>query len=86
MIYDDSYKIQQSFEENIKWIKQLKQGFKDNLLQAFFQPIVDTQTQEIIKYEALIRYISPEGVEFGPYSFYKLLKKQKCIQTLYKLF
>ena len=82
MIYDDTYKIQQSFEENIKWIKQLKQGFKDNLLQAFFQPIVDTQTQEIIKYEALIRYISPEGVEFGPYSFLQIAKKTKMYPNI----
>ena len=49
MIYDESYKIPVIFEENINWIKQLKQGFKDNLLQAFFQPIVDTQTQEVVK-------------------------------------
>lgn len=82
MIYDESYKIQQSFEENIKWIKQLKQGFKDNLLQAFFQPIVDTQTQEVVKYEALIRYISPEGVEYGPYNFLQIAKKTKMYPNI----
>ncbi len=82
MIYDESYKIQQSFEENIKWIKQLKQGFKDNLLQAFFQPIVDSKTQEIVKYEALIRYISPEGVEYGPYSFLQIAKKTKMYPNI----
>ncbi len=82
MIYDESYQIQQSFEENLKWIKQLKQGFKDNLLKAFFQPIVDSKTKEIVKYEALIRYISPEGVEFGPYSFLKIAKKTKMYQNI----
>ena len=82
MIYDESYKIQQSFEENIKWIKQLKQGFKDNLLQAFFQPIVDTQTQEVVKYEALIRYISPEGLEYGPYNFLQIAKKTKMYPNI----
>ena len=82
MIYDESYQIQQSFEENLKWIKQLKQGFKDNLLKAFFQPIVDSKTKEIVKYEALIRYISPEGVEFGPYSFLKIAKKTKMYPNI----
>lgn len=77
MIYNDSYKIQQSFEENIKWIKQLKNGFRDNLLQAYFQPIVKTDTKEIIKYEALIRYIAVDGTEFGPYTFLHIAKKTK---------
>ena len=76
-----------SFEENIKWIKQLKQGFKDNLLKAYFQPIVDTQTKEVIKYEALIRYIDHDGKEFSPYSFLHIAKKkQNFIQILLKLF
>ena len=31
MIYTEEFKIQQSFEDNIKWIKQLKIGFRENL-------------------------------------------------------
>ncbi|WP_418180227.1 EAL domain-containing protein [Aliarcobacter lanthieri] len=85
MLYDDSYNIHKSFEENIKWIKQLKQGFKDNLLKAYFQPIVDTQTKEVVKYEALIRYISPEGIEFGPYSFLHIAKKTKMYSNIIKV-
>ncbi|MGJ0371458.1 EAL domain-containing protein [Aliarcobacter cryaerophilus] len=85
MIYDDSYNIHISFEENIKWIKQLKQGFKDNLLKAYFQPIVDTQTKEIIKYEALIRYIDHDGKEFSPYSFLHIAKKTKLYSNIIKV-
>ena len=62
MIYNESFKIQQSFEENIKWVKQLKVGFRENLFQAYFQAIVDTQTKKVHKYEALIRYVTKEGV------------------------
>ena len=36
MIYNESFKIQQSFEENIKWVKQLKVGFRENLFQGIF--------------------------------------------------
>jgi len=85
MLYDDSYNIHKHFEENIKWIKQLKQGFKDNLLKAYFQPIVNTQTKEIVKYEALIRYISPENIEFGPYSFLHIVKKTKMYPNIIKV-
>lgn len=85
MIYDDAYNIHKSYEENITWIKWLKQGFKDKLLKAYFQPIVDTKTQNIVKYEALIRYISPDGVEYGPYSFLHVAKKTKFYSEIIKV-
>ena len=85
MIYNESFKIQQSFEENIKWVKQLKVGFRENLFQAYFQPIVDTQTKEVYKYEALIRYITKEGVEIAPYHFINVAKKTKLYPNIIKI-
>ena len=85
MIYNESFKIQQSFEENIKWVKQLKVGFRENLFQAYFQPIVDTKTKEVYKYEALIRYITKEGVEIAPYHFINVAKKTKLYPNIIKI-
>lgn len=85
MIYNESFKIQQSFEENIKWVKQLKMGFRENLFQAYFQPIVDTKTKEIHKYEALIRYITKEGVEIAPFHFINVAKKTKLYPNIIKI-
>lgn len=85
MIYNDSFNIHQSFENNIKWLKQLKNGFKENKFQAYFQPIVDTQTKEIYKYEALIRYIDENGNEVGPYNFLNIAKKTKQYPNIIKV-
>lgn len=85
MIYNESFKIQQSFEENIKWVKQLKMGFRENLFQAYFQPIVDTKTKEVHKYEALIRYITKEGVEIAPFHFINVAKKTKLYPNIIKI-
>jgi diguanylate cyclase (GGDEF)-like protein len=85
MIYNESFKIQQSFEENIKWVKQLKVGFRENLFQAYFQPIVDTKTKEVHKYEALIRYITKEGVEIAPFHFINVAKKTKLYPNIIKI-
>ena len=85
MIYNESFKIQQSFEENIKWVKQLKVGFRENLFQAYFQPIVDTNTKVIYKYEALIRYITKDGVEIAPYNFINVAKKTKLYPNIIKI-
>ncbi|RXJ85953.1 EAL domain-containing response regulator [Arcobacter cloacae] len=85
MIYNESFKIQQSFEENIKWVKQLKIGFRENLFQAYFQPIVNTKTKEIYKYEALIRYVTKEGLEIAPYNFINVAKKTKLYPNIIKI-
>lgn len=85
MIYNESFKIQQSFEENIKWVKQLKIGFRENLFQAYFQAIVNTQTKEVYKYEALIRYVTKEGVEIAPYNFINVAKKTKLYPNIIKI-
>ncbi|OCM00058.1 Phytochrome-like protein cph2 [Aliarcobacter thereius] len=85
MIYDDSYNIHKSFEDNITWIKQLKIGFKENLLKAYFQPIVDTKTKEVLKYEALIRYIAPCGKVHGPFEFLEVAKKTKMYPNIIKV-
>lgn len=85
MIYNDSFNIQQSIEENMKWVKQLKLGFKENLFQAYFQCIVDTKTQEIHKYEALIRYVTKEGKEISPFFFLNVAKKTKYYPNIIKI-
>ena len=85
MIYNEAFKIQQSFEENIKWVKQLKIGFRENLFQAYFQPIVNTQTKEVHKYEALIRYVTKDGIEIAPYNFINVAKKTKLYPNIIKI-
>jgi len=85
MIYNESFNIQQSFEENIKWVKQVKVGFRDNLFKAYFQCIVDTRTEEVYKYEALIRYITKEGKEIAPINFLDVAKRTKLYPNIIKI-
>lgn len=85
MIYNESFNIQQSFEENIKWVKQVKIGFRENLFQAYFQPIVDTNTKEIFKYEALIRYVTKEGKEISPINFLNVARRTKLYPNIIKI-
>lgn len=85
MIYNESFNIQKSFEENIKWVKQVKIGFRDNLFRAYFQPIVNAQTQEIYKDEALIRYITHEGKEIAPAQFLDVAKRTKLYPNIIKI-
>ncbi len=85
MIYDDSLDMRKSYEDNIKWIKLIKLGFKENLFKAYFQAIVDTKTQEVYKYEALIRYVKPNGEQVPPYKFLDVAKSTKYYSNIIKI-
>ncbi|QOG13263.1 EAL domain-containing protein [Arcobacter sp. FWKO B] len=85
MIYNDSLKIKQNFEENIKWLKKIKIGLAQNRFKAYFQPIVDTKTKNILKYEALIRYIDDDGSAVAPFKFLHIAKKAKLYPEVIKI-
>ncbi|MEA2050091.1 MAG: EAL domain-containing protein [Campylobacterota bacterium] len=83
MEYDpNSFEQKDDFKENIKWIKKLKNGINDGNFQPYFQPIVDANSQEIYKYEALIRYIENDGSEIPPYRFLPIAKKAKLYPVI----
>ncbi|MFA7084319.1 MAG: EAL domain-containing protein [Arcobacteraceae bacterium] len=77
MVYDHSFNIQEDIEENIKWVKKIKNAFKEDRFRAYYQPIVDSQTKEIYKYEALLRYIDEDGTAVSPLHFLDIAKKAK---------
>ncbi len=85
LVYNESFNIQKSFEENIKWIKKIKTGIKNNNFKAHFQPIVNTQTKEVHKYEALVRYIEDNGTVISPFIFLDIAKKAKLYPNIIKI-
>ncbi len=85
MIYDDSFNIQESFEDNIKWVKKIKNGLKNGNFKGFYQPIVDNSTQQIYKYEALIRFIEDDGEVIAPFKFLDVAKKAKLYPHIIKV-
>jgi diguanylate cyclase (GGDEF)-like protein len=81
----DTFEQKEDFEENIRWIKKLKNGINDGNFKPFFQPIVNSSTKEIYKYEALIRYIEEDGTEIPPYKFLPIAKKAKLFPVIIKV-
>jgi diguanylate cyclase (GGDEF)-like protein len=76
--YDESlFEQKKDFQYNMQWIAKIKNGFSNNCIQPYFQPIIDTTTEKVYKYEALIRYIEPDGKEIAPYIFLPIAKKAK---------
>ena len=64
----DNMDIIKQQEKNLYWMKFLKQSFKNDTLVPFFQPIVDTQTSKINKYECLARIKDKDEI-ISPFFF-----------------
>jgi diguanylate cyclase (GGDEF)-like protein len=75
----------EDFQKNIDWIKKIKNGYINGNFQPYLQPIVDTNTKEVYKYEALIRYIEEDGSQIAPFEFLSIAKKAKLYPYIIKI-
>ncbi|AXX90923.1 EAL domain-containing protein [Arcobacter suis] len=85
LIYETSMNIEHEYEQNLKWAKRIKDAIENNRIEPLFQPIVDTKTSKIVKYEALMRMIDEKGEYLSPIHFLELAKKNKLYPKLTKI-
>jgi len=50
VVYEESLKVMEIYSNNLTWSKKLRSAIKEDRIVAYFQPIVDNNTMEIIKY------------------------------------
>jgi EAL domain-containing protein (putative c-di-GMP-specific phosphodiesterase class I) len=82
--YDEkSMDIIKQQEKNIYWMDFLKQSFKDDKVVPFFQPIVDTNTGKVVKYEALARIQDGDTI-ISPANFIESAKQLGMITKITK--
>jgi diguanylate cyclase (GGDEF)-like protein len=85
LIYDDTMAMSKEYERNFDWTKRLKKAIEEDRIVPLFQPIVDTKTQKIVKYEALMRMLDHQGSYIAPIHFLELAKKNKLYHQLTKI-
>ncbi|MDD5716516.1 MAG: EAL domain-containing protein [Sulfuricurvum sp.] len=85
LVYDETMAVAKEYEKNFEWTKRLKKAIEEDKIVPVFQPIVDTQTEEIVKYEALIRMVDDNGLFIAPVHFLQLAKKNKLYHQLTKI-
>ncbi len=85
LLYDPSMQIEHEYEQNLKWIKKIKDAIKEDKIISLFQPIVDCKTQKIVKYESLMRMVDDKGDYIAPGYFLDLAKKNKLYHELTKI-
>lgn len=85
LIYDDSMAMAKEYEKNLEWTKRLKSAIEEDKIMPLYQPIIDTKTKKIVKYEALMRMVASDGSYIAPIHFLELAKKNKLYHQLTKI-
>ncbi|ADD69090.1 diguanylate cyclase/phosphodiesterase [Denitrovibrio acetiphilus DSM 12809] len=80
-IYDSSIDIVDEYENDIRWTKIVKRALNENTLVPYFQPIANSQTGEVEKFECLLRLIDHDEV-ITPFQFLDIIKKTKLYQHI----
>ena len=85
VMYTESLSLNAEYENNLKWIKEIKSAMDDDRIVMYFQPIVDNKTNTISKYETLVRLINKQGEVITPHHFLEIAKKAKLYEKLTKI-
>ncbi len=75
LYYNESFHIKEDYQNNLSWIKRLRDAIDEDRVIPFYQPIVNAQTLETNKYEALVRIIEKDGTVIPPIQFLEISKK-----------
>jgi len=82
LYYDESFHIKESYENNLLWIKRLRDALANDRVVPFYQPIVNAKTLKIEKYEALVRIIEEDGTVIPPIQFLEISKKVRLYHQI----
>jgi predicted signal transduction protein with EAL and GGDEF domain len=63
------------YEEDIRWIREIKEAGRAGRFTPSFQPIYDTRTGEVVKFEALLRYHSEDGTPLPAKTFLAIARR-----------
>jgi len=83
-IFDEHNSSFKNEKEAIEYLKITRELVMQDMIEPYFQPIVDMNTKEIKKYEVLARGVTEEGVILPEY-FIKSAKKLGFITSITKI-
>jgi PAS domain S-box-containing protein len=69
-------------KENMKTVSMIKTAISQSKIFSYFQPIIDNNTKEIVKYESLVRLVNEEDKVLSPFFFLETAKKSNQYQKI----
>lgn len=84
-IYTPQTSFEDEYKSNIEWTYKIRKALNEDRFTIFFQPIIDTKTKEIFKYEALVRMIDEDEKIISPFFFLDKAKKSNQYTQITKV-
>ncbi|MFA5234625.1 MAG: EAL domain-containing protein [Sulfurimonas sp.] len=84
VIYNDSLDTKEQIIKNMDALLILKNAIKGDCITPYYQPIYNTKTKKIEKYEALARIVTREGDVIAPFVFLDIAVKSKLYPEITK--
>ncbi|TVR88406.1 MAG: GGDEF domain-containing response regulator [Spirochaetaceae bacterium] len=72
-------------ERNMTQLNNIKNAVNEHRFRPLFQPILEIETGKIVKYEALIRMVSPDGTVHSPAEFLHVAKNSRYYQDITRI-
>ncbi len=85
LFYTKELSLNDEYENNIRWIREIKEAIKEDRILLYYQPIMDNDNNKINKYETLIRLLDKEGNIIAPSHFLEIAKRSKLYKKLTKI-
>ncbi len=73
-VAEDAYR---DIENNLRWLGRIRQALAQDRFVAYYQPIIDNRTGEVVKYEALLRMLDEDDSPISPGLFLLVAKNSK---------
>ncbi len=85
IVYHPDMKQEIAFKNNMEWVQKIKTAIAHDKIVPYFQPIINNSTQEVEKYECLVRLIDEEDKVISPYFFLDIAKHSKLYESITKI-
>jgi|GEM_PF-5544692 len=84
-IQQESTRLTKSYKKNFSILKEIREAIDDERIIPFYQPIVNTSSEKVERYEALIRMKRKNGDIVLPNEFLSIAKTAKLYPRLTKI-
>ena len=85
VVYDKKDSLNKEYENNLLWIKKIKEAIDQDEIVAVFQPIIENKTGKISKYESLVRIKEDSGKLISPFFFLDIAKQTRHYTSITKI-
>lgn len=82
VIYNRDLPLVRNLNNNLTWLRRLRAALREERITAYFQPLYDATTLQLVKFEALVRLIDDQGKPVSPYLFLDVAKKSRLYHHL----